>query len=139
MAPHGIRRPFKRPTISDQHKRRELSLQRQAQNRNEAQLQARRLASSILSLPIPNSEPTPDPIIEEPEPDAEPTTDIDIRQAAKLKGPEARRWFATQLMLPEWMIDIPDRLNYDWYNYLLLYFDLILIMVKLGLNDISCL
>ena len=32
---HDIRRPHKRPTISDQHKRRELSLQRQANNRHE--------------------------------------------------------------------------------------------------------
>ncbi|KAJ9568263.1 hypothetical protein OSB04_004229 [Centaurea solstitialis] len=121
MAPHDIRRPFKRAAISDQHKRRELSLQRQALHRNQAQLQARRLASSILSLPNHNSEPQPlesslhtEPIVEEPETDAAgDITDIDLRQAAKLKGPEARRWFASQLMLPEWMIDVPDRLNYD--------------------------
>ncbi|XP_071711675.1 uncharacterized protein [Rutidosis leptorrhynchoides] len=124
MAPHDIRRPFKRAAISDQQKRRELSLQRQAQNRNEAQLQARRLASSILSLPNHNSEPQPsdliipEPIIEEPETDATgDLTDFDIRQAAKLKGPEARRWFASQLMLPEWMIDVPDRLNQDWFVF----------------------
>ncbi|KVI06211.1 snurportin-1 [Cynara cardunculus var. scolymus] len=125
MAPHDIRRPFKRAAISDQQKRRELSLQRQAQNRTEAQLQARRLASSILSLPNHNSEPQPlesldllpEPIVEEPETDAEDISDIDIRQAAKLKGPEARRWFASQLMLPEWMIDVPDRLNCDWYVF----------------------
>lgn len=125
MVPHEIRRPFKRAAISDQQKRRELSLQRQAQNRTEAQLQARRLASSILSLPNHNSEPQPleslgllpEPIVEEPETDAGDISDIDIRQAAKLKGPEARRWFASQLMLPEWMIDVPDRLNYDWYVF----------------------
>ncbi|CAH1423190.1 unnamed protein product [Lactuca virosa] len=125
MAPHDIRRPFKRAAISDQQKRRELSLQRQAQNRNEAQLQARRLASSILSLPNHKSEPqhlepvelVPEPIVEEPETDAGDITDIDILQAAKLKGPEARRWFASQLMLPEWMIDVPDRLDHDWYVF----------------------
>ncbi|XP_076937300.1 uncharacterized protein LOC143604821 [Bidens hawaiensis] len=123
MAPHDIRRPFKRPAISDQQKRRELSLQRQAQHRTEAQLQARRLASSILSFP--NSEPqsVPEPIVEEPDTETETETDagdineIDIRQAAKLKGSEARRWFAIQLMLPEWMIDVPDRLSEDWYVF----------------------
>ncbi|KAI3765978.1 hypothetical protein L2E82_16025 [Cichorium intybus] len=125
MAPHDIRRPFKRAAISDQQKRRELSLQRQAQHRNEAQLQARRLASSILSFPSQNSEPqhlepvdlVPEPIVEEPETDVSDISDIDIRQAAKLKGPEARRWFASQLMLPEWMIDVPDRLDHDWYVF----------------------
>nr|KAJ0213795.1 hypothetical protein LSAT_V11C400173500 [Lactuca sativa] len=55
----------------------------------------------------------PEPIVEEPETDVGDITDIDIRQAAKLKGPEARRWFASQLMLPEWMIDVPDRLDHD--------------------------
>ncbi|GJR63608.1 snurportin-1 [Tanacetum coccineum] len=113
--PHDTRRPHKRPNISDQHKRRELSLQRQANNRTQAQLHARRLASSILSEP--NSEPNvPEPIVEEPDA-SEDINDIDLRQAAKLKGPEARRWFASQLMLPEWMIDVPDRLNHDWYVF----------------------
>ncbi|KAM0060090.1 putative snurportin-1 [Helianthus debilis subsp. tardiflorus] len=123
MAPHDIRRPFKRAAISDQQKRRELSLQRQAQNRTEAQLQARRLASSILSFPNHNSDPqpldlVPEPIVEEPETDATgDISEIDIRHAARLKGSEARRWFASQLMLPEWMIDVPDRLNEDWYVF----------------------
>ncbi|KAI3777667.1 hypothetical protein L1987_47468 [Smallanthus sonchifolius] len=125
MAPHDIRRPFKRAAISDQQKRRELSLQRQAQNRTEAQLQARRLASSILSFPNQNSDPQPlesvdlipEPIVEEPKTDAGDISEIDIRQAARLKGSEARRWFASQLMLPEWMIDVPDRLNEDWYVF----------------------
>ncbi|GJY34054.1 snurportin-1 [Tanacetum coccineum] len=109
--PHDTRRPHKRPNISDQHKRRELSLQRQANNRTQAQLHARRLASSILSEPN-----VPEPIVEEPDA-SEDINDIDLRQAAKLKGPEARRWFASQLMLPEWMIDVPDRLNHDWYVF----------------------
>lgn len=118
MAPHDLRRPFKRPAISDQQKRREVSLLRQNQNRRDAQL-ARRLASTVLSLPNQNSEPIPEDLALVPEPDIpepeNPTTkDIDIRQAAKLRGPEVRLWFAKQLMLPEWMIDVPDRLNYDW-------------------------
>nr|XP_043614818.1 snurportin-1 [Erigeron canadensis] len=125
MAPHEIRRPFKRAAISDQQKRRELSLQRQAENRTHAQLQARRLASSILSFPnhqsepesVPEPESHPEPIVEEPESDVRDVTDMDIRQAAKLKGYEARRWYASQLMLPEWMIDVPDRLNHDWYVF----------------------
>ncbi|OMO65464.1 hypothetical protein COLO4_31215 [Corchorus olitorius] len=45
MAPHDVRRSFKRAAISDQQKRRELSLLRQAQNRRDAQQQARCLAS----------------------------------------------------------------------------------------------
>lgn len=125
MAPHDLRRPFKRPAISDQQRRRELSLQRQAQNRRDAQHQARCLASSVLSLQsqCQTTEPVPELEIEfvpesetQPEQEtAELTKDIDIRQASKLKGAEVRKWFASQLMLPEWMIDVPDRLSHDWY------------------------
>lgn len=130
MAPPDPRRPYKRPAISDQQRRRELSLLRQAQNRRDAQLQARCLASSVLSLQSQTSEPVPDVEIElVAEPESQPeqesgalTKDLDVRQASKLKGAEARKWFAEQLMLPEWMIDVPDRLNHDWYikiqNYL---------------------
>ncbi|PSS07675.1 Snurportin-1 like [Actinidia chinensis var. chinensis] len=117
MAPHELRRPFKRPAISDQQKRRDLSLLRQAQNRQDAQRQARCLASTVLSFSEPNSDPEPSV---EPEPEPEPeeqASDLDVRYAAKLRGAEARRWFATQLMLPEWMIDVPDRLNHDWYVF----------------------
>lgn len=39
---------------------------------------------------------------------------FDVRHASKLRGPEARRWFAKQLMLPEWMIDVPDGLSDHW-------------------------
>ncbi|KAK2978203.1 hypothetical protein RJ640_030376 [Escallonia rubra] len=116
MAPHDLRRPFKRPAVSDQQKRRELSLLRQNQNRRDAQNQARCLASTVLSFPNqPESafEPEPEPVLEDTEPELGPR-DIDIRQSSKLRGPEARRWFAKQLMLPEWMIDVPDRLSNDW-------------------------
>ncbi|GAB2269694.1 hypothetical protein Dimus_004616 [Dionaea muscipula] len=128
--PHDVRRPFKRPAISDQQKRRELSLLRQEQNRRDAQLQARRLASTVLSLQPETLEPgQPDPIEVEELPVSEPDSgseeqhgtsslprDItDVREASKLRGAEGRKWFAKQLMLPEWMIDVPDRLTLDWY------------------------
>ncbi|XVF08705.1 hypothetical protein REPUB_Repub07fG0026500 [Reevesia pubescens] len=124
MAPHDLRRPFKRVAISDQQKRRDLSLLRQAQNRRDAQQQARCLASSILSLqsPVPESLPEQSDIEIEtvPEPEQESadfSKDLDIRRASKLRGPEVRKWFARQLMLPEWMIDVPDRLSQDWYVF----------------------
>ncbi|MBA0805862.1 hypothetical protein Gohar_005350, partial [Gossypium harknessii] len=124
MAPHDIRRPFKRAAISDQQKRRELSLLRQAQNRRDAQQQARCLASSILSLQsaAPESQPEQSDIESETVPEAEQESeafskDLDVRQASKLRGPEVRKWFARQLMLPEWMIDVPDRLAQDWYVF----------------------
>ncbi|KAK7809534.1 snurportin-1, partial [Quercus suber] len=106
-APHDLRRPFKRAAISDQQRRRELSLQRQAQHRRDAQHQARCLASFL----NPHSEPEP-----EPEPEDSPK-ELDVRHASKLKGAEARKWFARQLMLPEWMIDVPDQLPQDWYVF----------------------
>ncbi|XP_044486701.1 snurportin-1 [Mangifera indica] len=123
MAPHDVRRPFKRPAISDQQRRRDLSLLRQAQNRRDAQHQARCLASSVLSLQTQTPEPVPEleiELVEEPEskPEEESESlkkDLDVCQASKLKGAEARKWFASQLMLPEWMIDVPDRLTHDWY------------------------
>ncbi|XXG78504.1 hypothetical protein AAC387_Pa08g2439 [Persea americana] len=122
MAPHDLRRPFKRPAISDQQKRRELALLRQAQHRRDAQLQARTLASSIAFLQDQNPTHHLDqPISEpgaEPEPESEPQhRDFNVVQASKLRGSEARNWFARQLMLPEWMIDVPPRLNRDWYVF----------------------
>lgn len=125
MATHDIRRTFKRPNISDQQKRRELSLLRQQQGRRDAQRQARFLASTVLSFSNHNPEPlselestqveseTETSLHEESEP--VPNEELDVRQASKLKGHEARRWFARQLLLPEWMIDIPEGLNHDWF------------------------
>ncbi|XP_039026364.1 uncharacterized protein LOC120159936 [Hibiscus syriacus] len=117
-----VRRPFKRAVISDQQKRRELSLLRQAQNRCNAQHQARCLASSILSLQssAPESEPEQSDIEIETVPETEYESenlskDLDVRRASTLRGPEVRKWFARQLILPEWMIDVPDRLSQDWY------------------------
>ncbi|KAL5724816.1 hypothetical protein ACHQM5_008030 [Ranunculus cassubicifolius] len=112
MPPHDLRRPFKRPAISDQQKRRELALLRQEQSRRDSQHQARCLASSVLSL---QNESKADTHYEaEPEPKI-PSRDFNIIEASKLKGSEAREWFSHQLMLPEWMIDIPPRLKEDWY------------------------
>lgn len=136
MAPHELRRPFKRPAISDQQRRRELSLLRQSQNRRDAQHHARCLASSVLSLHhqpgqaiVTDTEeppPPPPPPYPEIEPEfellEESSGDIDVRQASKLKGAEARRWFARQLMLPEWMIDVPDGLGDDWFVFVSFFF-----------------
>ncbi|KAF3436887.1 hypothetical protein FNV43_RR19640 [Rhamnella rubrinervis] len=127
MAPNELHRLYKRPPISDQQKRRELSLRRQEQSRRDAQLQARRLASTLFSLSSSQTlEETSEPdidLVSEPQPDFQPENesvsspsdlDLDVRQASKLRGSEARKWFARQLMLPEWMIDVPDRLSHDW-------------------------
>ncbi|XP_023529237.1 snurportin-1 [Cucurbita pepo subsp. pepo] len=136
MAPHDIRRPHKRPAISDQQKRRELSLQRQQQNRRDAQQQARSLASTLLSLSSTFNEPSTSesvlevelneldsqtecsPVLRSQSEFNEPSLkEFDVRQASKLKGSEARKWFSRQLLLPEWMIDVPDRLSEDWYVF----------------------
>lgn len=125
--PHDLRRPFKRPAISDQQKRRDLALLRQAQHRRDAQLHARTLASSIASLqdlnPHLHDPPVSEPSAEsEPEPESEPQPpDFSVVQASRLRGSEARRWFARQLMLPEWMIDVPPRLNRDWLVLILFH------------------
>ncbi|MQL74791.1 hypothetical protein Taro_007161 [Colocasia esculenta] len=120
MAPHDLRRPFKRPAISDQQRRREQALLRQAQHRADAQNHARFLASSMLDLQE-QAEAHQSPPAEPPlEPEAEPETapgELDVLQASKLRGSEARKWFARQLMLPEWMIDVPPRLEEDWYVF----------------------
>jgi snurportin-1 len=55
--------------------------------------------------------------IEDGEAENSSTRGIDLRHSAKLRGHEARRWFAKQLMLPEWMIDVPDGLSQDWYVF----------------------
>lgn len=122
MAPHELRRPFKRPLISDQERRRQHSLLRQAQNRLDAQRQARFLASTAFSLSSQTPEPEPEP---EPvnEPESYQKEELDVLEASKLKGAEARKWFAKQLMLPEWMIDIPENLANDWsFSFLSIFF-----------------
>ncbi|KAF3775633.1 Snurportin-1 [Nymphaea thermarum] len=129
MAPPVERLPLKRRAISDQQRRRDIALLRQAQARRDAQNQARCLASAILS------DPTADIEREPLEPECEPaghaeakalaesgdaedaSSEMDVLQASKLRGPKARRWFSRQLMLPEWMIDVPPRLSVDWYVF----------------------
>ncbi|XP_068666128.1 uncharacterized protein [Aristolochia californica] len=115
MAPTELRRPIKRPAISDQQKRRDVALLRQEQNRRDAQHHARTLASSVISLPSQTDEP--EPKVEEIEESPSLSRDLDVVEASKLRGFEARRWFARQLMLPEWMIDVPPRLAHDWYVF----------------------
>lgn len=120
MAPHDLRRAYKRPAISDQQRRRELALQRQEQARRDVQLQARRLASTLLSLPPEHeqpSEPEPEPESASESKESESDVEFDLRNASKLRGSEARKWFARQLMLPEWMIDVPNRLPHDWFAF----------------------
>lgn len=118
MAPHDLRRPFKRPLISDQERRRQHSLLRQAQNRLDAQRHARFLASTAFSLSssqtLDTAEPQPEP---EHEPEPHQKEELDVLEASKLKGAEARKWFAKQLMHPEWMIDIPENLTNDWFVF----------------------
>lgn len=38
-----------------------------------------------------------------------------LLEGARLKGLRAREFFSRQLMLPEWMVDIPPYLKKDWY------------------------
>ncbi|URE13383.1 Snurportin 1 [Musa troglodytarum] len=131
MTPQDGRRPIKRSTVSDQQRRRELALVRQAQQRSDSQNRARRLASSVLALHSSPEPALPDDAIEpERAPEVDwaqteadlteseaPVRDLNVAQASKLRGREARRWFAHQLMLPEWMIDVPPHLDRDWYVF----------------------
>ncbi|KAL3499146.1 hypothetical protein ACH5RR_038239 [Cinchona calisaya] len=80
-------RPFKRPALS-------------GQQRKEPQLEL-----------------DPDDIEPDPEERQSPGKTCDVRQATKLRGAKARRWFAKLHMLPEWRIDIPSNLNTDWYVF----------------------
>eukprot|EP00897_Mesotaenium_endlicherianum_P004247 jgi/Mesen1/3850/ME000207S02868 len=38
-----------------------------------------------------------------------------LLEGGNLWGQKAREWYAQQLMLPEWMLDVPPRLPQDWY------------------------
>ena len=103
MAPQYLRRPFKRAMISNQQRLRELSLQCQAQHRHDAQHQAHCLASFLNPYSDPE-QPEPKTTLE---PELEPLDslkELDVCHASKLKGAEARKWFARQLMLPEWIL-----------------------------------
>jgi hypothetical protein len=39
-----------------------------------------------------------------------------LLEGARLKGWRAREFYSQQLMLPEWMVDIPLHLKKDWYS-----------------------
>ena len=120
MAPHYLRRPFKRAMISNQQRRRELSLQCQAQHCRDAQHQAHCLASFL----NPHSDPEQPKPKTTPEPKLEPSDslkELDICHASKLKGAKARKWFARQLMLPEWMIDVPYQLPPNGFFFCVFY------------------
>nr|POE83484.1 hypothetical protein CFP56_52336 [Quercus suber] len=81
MAPHDLRHLLKQAAISDQQRRKELSLQRQAQHRRDGQHQACCLASFLNLHSDPETEPSDSP------------KKLDIRHASRLKGAEARKWF----------------------------------------------
>lgn len=105
--PPESRRPYKRPAISDQQRRRELALQAQSARRADAQARARALASSLL----------PEEVEDEPEAEHNHTVADVAAAASKLRGSDARRWFARQIMLPEWMVDAPPCLASDWHVF----------------------
>ncbi|KAL9672642.1 hypothetical protein QQ045_028894 [Rhodiola kirilowii] len=78
------------------------------------------MEEDVLSLETPAPEPVSEEeheIQEHEIDDGREKREFDVGQASRLKGPEARKWFAKQLMIPEWMIDVPDRLNHDWYVF----------------------
>ncbi|KAG0584032.1 hypothetical protein M758_3G180800 [Ceratodon purpureus] len=121
-------------TVSDQQKRRELALQRQKQGRRDLQHHARQLA-----LNAPNEEQpvdlaevnsagsaSEDAVFDYSErdeaeigmEDAESSPESKraaLLEGARLKGLRAREFFSRQLMLPEWMVDIPPYLKKDWF------------------------
>lgn len=113
------RRPYKRPAISDQQRRRELALQAQSARRADAQARARALATSLLTTRAPTAATSRDEEEyehEEEEEERELTASgvAAAAAASRLRGSEARRWFARQVMLPEWMVDAPPHLATDW-------------------------
>uniref|UniRef100_A0A804QUL1 Snurportin-1 n=1 Tax=Zea mays TaxID=4577 RepID=A0A804QUL1_MAIZE len=118
------RRPYKRPAISDQQRRRELALQAQSARRADAQARARALATSLLTTRAPTAATSRDEEEEEYEHEEEEEerelTASGVAAAAaasRLRGSEARRWFARQVMLPEWMVDAPPHLATDWHVF----------------------
>jgi snurportin-1 len=114
--PPEPRRPYKRPAISDQQRRRDLALQAQSARRADAQARARALASSLLTTPTPPAATHRHEEEDEHEEEEEHGHNIaDVAAAAsKLRSSDARRWFARQIMLPEWMVDAPPHLASDW-------------------------
>ncbi|WVZ73234.1 hypothetical protein U9M48_021566 [Paspalum notatum var. saurae] len=115
--PPEPRRPYKRPAISDQQRRRELALQAQSSRRADAQARARALASSLLTTQTPAAATSRREEEGEAEEEHDHTVADVAAAAAKLRGSDARRWFARQIMLPEWMVDAPPHLASDWHVF----------------------
>ncbi|XP_066362991.1 uncharacterized protein [Miscanthus floridulus] len=122
--PPEPRRPYKRPAISDQQRRRELALQAQSSRRADAQARARALATSLLTTQAPaaaTSRHEEEEYDEHEEEEHEHELTIAgvaaAAAASRLRGPDARRWFARQIMLPEWMVDAPPHLATDWHVF----------------------
>ncbi|XP_071680390.1 uncharacterized protein [Lolium perenne] len=115
MAPpqHDPRRPYKRATIFDQQRRRDSVLRTQSARRADSQARARSLANSLLSPASSSSDDQP-PTSPEAHGDDPAVAEV-AAAASKLRGPDRRRWFARQIMLPEWMVDAPPHLARDWF------------------------
>jgi snurportin-1 len=112
--PNDPRRPYKRQAISDQQRRREIALQAQSTRRADAQARARALASSLITTQAPPADDHRHKDAEEDGEEVEHTVADVAAAASKLRGSDARRWFARQIMLPEWMVDAPPHLARDW-------------------------
>ncbi|CAM6102318.1 unnamed protein product [Calypogeia fissa] len=135
MAPCSIAPRVHKRVLSDQQRRRDLALQRQAEGRRNLQLHARQLAAGLSTAKedeMDGDEEIGEVEIEgvstiereegdkvqdnaESSPIKEDPKDVGLQQGTRLRGAKARAWFSKQLMLPEWMIDIPLRLQHDWY------------------------
>ncbi|KAI5080951.1 hypothetical protein GOP47_0004134 [Adiantum capillus-veneris] len=115
--------------ISDQQKRLDIALQRQSQGRRDLQFHARQLVSLAVPLTSSSLFEAQDAVrvyqnqeledfkadADYTQFDAEEENEVSMLQATKLKGIKAREWFKQQYMLPEWMVDVPNRLREDWY------------------------
>ncbi|KAL2634022.1 hypothetical protein R1flu_005501 [Riccia fluitans] len=129
MAPSRIEHRVHKRVLSDQQRRRDIALQRQADGRRNLQQHARQLAAGLSSGEREDADGEEEVIVEaeggeshelegvggESSSSKEDLKDVGLRQGTRLKGSKAREWFSKQLMLPEWMIDIPPRLKTDWY------------------------
>ena len=138
--PHSAPRAHKpRGRISDQHKRRDVALDRQKNARQHQQIEARHIALHAAELgpgdaPLPIEEDPPaadggageDTLVHRVESDDFEVDDEGQSSGASLsdgileggggglKGQTAREFYSKQLTLPEWLIDIPTNLIKDW-------------------------
>lgn len=124
-------RAYKR-LLSDQQRRREVALERQEQARRDLRNHARQLASHFPyseDFAEPEKQPTAGTAAESElgelrcpvgENDNESNADehsscegLGFSDGAKLRGARAKKWWSQQLLLPEWMVDIPPHMN-EW-------------------------